>query len=84
MLTQRVAGWSARHRVVTVLGWLLLVAAVYAAGHAVGTKNLTAYDPGQAGTAERVLNQVAPAQQDAYSEDVLIQAQGRGATFTAE
>jgi RND superfamily putative drug exporter len=84
MLTQRVAGWSARHRVVTVVGWLLLVAAVYAAGHAVGTKNLTAYDPGQAGTAERVLNQVAPAQQDAYPEEVLIQAQGRGETFTAD
>jgi hypothetical protein len=39
---------------------------------------------GQVGTAERVLNQVAPAQQNAYPEEVLIQAQGRGETFTAD
>ena len=80
MLTMRIAGWSARHRALTVFGWLLLVALVYAAGHTVGTRNLPAYDPGQSGQAERVLQQVAPAQQDAYSEAVLIQARG-GETF---
>jgi RND superfamily putative drug exporter len=84
MLTQRIAGWSARHRVITVLGWLLLVAGVYAAGHVAGTANVTAYDPGQSGTAERILTQVAPAQQDAYSESVLIQARGHGETFAGD
>ena len=83
MLTERIAGWSARHRALTVFGWLLLVAGVYVGGHAVGTQSLPAYDPGQSGQAERVLQQVAPAQQDAYSETVLIQAHG-GKTFAAD
>ena len=39
-LTERVAGWSARHRKTAVLGWLLLVALVFMAGQAMGSKNL--------------------------------------------
>ena len=83
-LTERVAGWSARHRKTAVSGWLLLVAAIFLAGHALGAKNLPQYDPGQSGQAERVLHQVAPAQYDRYAETVLIQATAPGATFATD
>jgi RND superfamily putative drug exporter len=83
-VTERVAGWSAAHRKTAVFGWLLLVAALFMAGQALGSKNLPQYDLGQAGQAERTLNQVAPAQYGAYSETVLIQATAPGATFTGD
>ena len=83
-LTERVAGWSARHRKTAVSGWLLLVAAIFLAGHALGAKNLPQYDPGQSGQAERVLHQVAPAQYGRYAETVLIQATAPGATFATD
>jgi putative drug exporter of the RND superfamily len=83
-LTERVAGWSARHRKTAVFGWLLLVAAVFMAGQALGGRNLPQYDAGQAGQAERVLNKVAPAQYNAYAETVLVQARAPGATFAAD
>ena len=37
-VTERVAGWSARHRKTAVFGWLLLVAAIFMAGQALGTR----------------------------------------------
>jgi putative drug exporter of the RND superfamily len=80
-VTERVAGWSARHRKTAVFGWLLLVAVVFMAGQALGTKNLPDYDWGQAGQADRVLEKVEPAQFNAYSEAVLIQSRVPGATF---
>ena len=83
-LTERVAGWSARHRKTAVFGWLLLIAAVFMAGQAIGTRNLPAYDAGQSGQAERVLNQATPAQYNAYAETVLIQAKAPGVTFSAD
>ena len=42
------------------------------------------YDAGQSGQAERVLNQVAPAQYNAKPESVLIQAKTPGATFATD
>ena len=55
-VVERVAGWSARHRKVTVFGWLILiVAAVVIGGMASGTKK-TAYDPGDAGRAEHAID----------------------------
>jgi putative drug exporter of the RND superfamily len=71
-IVQRVAGWSARHRKTAVFGWLLLVVAAAVIGQRVGTGNVTSYDPGQAGKAERVLNESVVKQPD--SESVLIQA----------
>jgi len=71
-LTERVAGWSARHRKTAVFGWLLLVAAVFMAGQALGSRNLPQYDADQSGQAERVLHQVSPAQDNKYAETVLI------------
>ena len=83
-LTERVAGWSARHRKTAVFGWLLLIAAIFMAGQALGSRNLPQYDAGQSGQAERVLNQLAPAQDNAYAETVLIQATAPGATFATD
>ena len=62
---ERIAGWSARHRKTAVFGWLLLVAAIFVAGQALGSKNLPSYDAGQAGQAERTLHQFAPARRRA-------------------
>ena len=73
-LTERVACWSAAHRKTVVFGWLLLIAAIFMLGQALGSRNLPAYSSGQAGQAERVLNQDAPAQLNASTENVLIQA----------
>jgi putative drug exporter of the RND superfamily len=80
-VTERVAGWSARHRKTAVFGWLLLVVSVFMAGQVIGSAQLPQYDPGQAGQAERVLSQAAPAQFGAYAESVLIQAKTPGVTF---
>jgi RND superfamily putative drug exporter len=77
-IVERVAGWSARHKKTAVFGWLLLVAACLVIGQRVGTSNVNSYDPGQAGTAERVLDE--PVVQQPDSESVLIQARP-GATF---
>ena len=83
-LTERVAGWSGRHRKTAVFGWLLLVAALFMIGQVVGSKNLPLYDAGQAGQAERVLHQVAPDQYSSYAETVLIQATAPGATYVTD
>ena len=45
-IVERVAGWSARHRLIAVFGWLLLVVAAVMIGHQVGTSNVNNYDPG--------------------------------------
>ena len=83
-LTERAAGWSARHRKIAVFGWLLLVAVLFVLGQVVGSKNLPTYDAGQAGQAERVIHQVAPAQDNNYSETVLIQATAPGAAWATD
>ena len=80
-VTERVAGWSARHRKTAVFGWLLLIAVIFLAGQAIGSGNLPQYDAGQAGQAERIQNQVAPAQYNALAESVLIQARAPGVMF---
>ena len=48
-MVERIAGWSARHRKTAVFGWLALVAVLFVAAQALGSKNLPSYDPGQAG-----------------------------------
>ncbi len=81
-LVQRVAGWSAAHRKTAVLGWLLLVIAAVTVGQLLGTKNVQSYDPGQAGRAERVLNE--PEVQTPPHENVLIQARATGGAFASD
>jgi len=70
-VVERIAGWSARHRAIALIGWLLLVAGAVVIGNMLGTKNLNSYDPGQAGRAERVLARPGVVQR--YAESVLIQ-----------
>jgi len=54
-VTERVAGWSARHRKLAVLSWLVMVVAAVAVGQLLHTPNVPSYDPGQSGQAERTL-----------------------------
>jgi RND superfamily putative drug exporter len=57
-VTERIAGWSARHRKTAVIGWLVLVAAVFVIGGHAGSSQVQSYDPGQSGVAERVLSKL--------------------------
>jgi RND superfamily putative drug exporter len=77
-VVELIAGWSVRHRKTVLLSWLLLVVGAAAIGNALGTKNLTSYDPGQAGRAERVLARPGVVQRP--TETVLIQARSAGRT----
>ena len=75
-VVERVAGWSARHRKTAVLGWLVLVAAVFIAGQMLSAKNLPSNDAGQSGQAEQTLQRLGVA--TAPQENVLIQSRGTG------
>jgi len=83
-VVERIAGWSARHRKTAVFGWLALVAVLFLASQAFGSKNLPTYDPGQAGQAEQALHHAAPAYYGSASEEVLIQARHAGDTFARD
>ena len=78
-IVERVAGWSVRHREIVVISWLLIVVAAFAVGQHLGTSNTNSYDPGQAGRAERILNE--PAVQQPDGESVLIQGRSAAQTF---
>jgi putative drug exporter of the RND superfamily len=81
---ERIAGWSARHRKTAVFGWLALIAVLFVAAQALGSKNLPSYDPGQAGQAERALHQAAPDYYGSSPEEVLIQARAPGHTVARD
>jgi putative drug exporter of the RND superfamily len=83
-LVERIAGWSAQHKKTAVAGWLLLVAVLLVAGHALGTKSVPAYNPGQSGQAERTLHQLTGNASAAPAEDVLIQALAPGQRFSSD
>jgi putative drug exporter of the RND superfamily len=83
-LVERIAGWSARHKKTVVAGWLLLVAVVFVAGHAVGTKSVPSYAAGQSGQAQRTLHQLTGNDSAAPSESVLIQATAPGQRFSSD
>jgi putative drug exporter of the RND superfamily len=77
---ERIACWSARHRIAVIVGWLVLGAGALLAGQLLGTQNQPQYDPGQSGRAEQMLHQfgvVSPP-----SESVLIQARGTSPSAT--
>jgi RND superfamily putative drug exporter len=73
-VVEQIAGWSARHRKTAVLGWLVLVAAVFVAGHMLPAKNVPAYDAGQSGQAEQTLHRLGATTPP--RENVLIQQRG--------
>jgi putative drug exporter of the RND superfamily len=81
-IVERMAGWSARHRLIAVFGWLLLVVAALLIGRQLGTDNINSYDPGQAGQAERVLSR--PVVQQPDSESVLVQGRSSGQTYASD
>jgi RND superfamily putative drug exporter len=73
-MVERIACWSARHRIAVIVGWLVLAGTALLAGQLLGTQSQQQYDPGQAGRAEQMLHQlgvVGPPQ-----ETVLIHARG--------
>jgi len=83
-VVERIAGWSARHKKTAVFGWLLLVAVVFAAGQALGTKSLPTYNAGQAGQAEHTLQHLTGNAFAAPTESVLIQAKAPGQRFASD
>ena len=75
-VVERIACWSARHRAVALIGWLVMVGGAMLAGQLSGTQSQPQYDPGQSGVAERMLTSlhvVTPP-----SESVLIQSRTPG------
>ncbi len=57
-VTERVACWSARHRIIALAGWMVMVGGALLAGHVYGTQSQPQYDPGQSGVAERMLDRL--------------------------
>ena len=76
-MIERIAGWSARHRKTAVLGWLVMVAAIFVLGSMLPASSVPSNDAGQSGRAEQTLQRlgftVPPA------ESVLIQQRGSAA-----
>jgi len=83
-VVERVAGWSARHKKTAVFGWLLLVAVIFMAGQALGTKSVPSYDPGQSGQAQRTLHQLTGNSSGPAAESVLIQAKTAGQGWASD
>ena len=79
-VTERIAAWSARHRKLAVLTWLVMVVAAFTVGQLLHTPNIQSYDTGQSGQAERTLNDLKVTSPPA--EHVLIQS--RHGTVTTD
>ena len=75
-LVERIACWSARHRIAVIVGWLVLAATAMLGGHLLGTQSQPQYDPGQSGQAEQMLTRLGVVTPP--SESVLIQARSTG------
>src|SRR5260370_8027807 len=82
-VTERIACWSARHAVIALVGWLVMVGGALLAGHVYGTQSQPQYDPGSSGVAERMLDRLQVVTPP--SESVLIQSRTPGPerTFAA-
>ncbi|MQY06326.1 MMPL family transporter [Actinomadura macrotermitis] len=79
-LTERIAGWSVRHRALAITGWFALAVVAVLASAVLGLDSKNSTDPGESGRADRVLDA-----QTAYlplQENVLVQARTGGAPFT--
>jgi len=79
---ERIACWSARHRVSVIAGWLALAAVALLAGQLLGTQSQPQYDPGQAGQAEQTLHQLGVVSPPA--ESVLVRAQAGAPGYPAD
>jgi putative drug exporter of the RND superfamily len=80
-MVERIACWSARHRIAVIAGWLVLAVVALLGGHFLGTQSQPQYDPGQSGQAEQMLSKLGVVTPPA--ESVLIQARhgGPGSTY---
>ncbi len=80
-MVERIACWSARHRIAVIAGWLILAVLALLGGHLLGTQSQPQYDPGQSGQAEQMLSRLGVVTPPA--ESVLIQARhtGPGSTY---
>jgi putative drug exporter of the RND superfamily len=74
---ERIACWSARHRIAVLVAWLVLGGLALLAGLQLGTQSQPQYDPGQAGQAEQMLHRLGVVSPP--TESVLIQARGPAA-----
>jgi putative drug exporter of the RND superfamily len=81
-MVERIAGWSVRHRKTAVIGWLLLVVAVFAGGHMVPATNVPSYDAGQSGQAEQTLHRLNVTFPPA--ESVLVQSRSPGRALATD
>jgi RND superfamily putative drug exporter len=79
-LVERIAAWSARHKKLAVLTWLVMVVAAFTVGQLLHTPNIQSYDTGQSGQAERTLNDLKVTSPP--GEHVLIQS--RHGTVTTD
>jgi RND superfamily putative drug exporter len=79
-VTERIAAWSARHKKLAVLTWLVMVVAAFTVGQLLHTPNIQSYDTGQSGQAERTLNDLKVTSPP--GEHVLIQS--RHGTVTTD
>jgi RND superfamily putative drug exporter len=78
-LVERVAGWSARHRLLAITGWFALVIMAVVSSALIPGQGVSGIDPGESGRAEKVLDA-----QHAYVpvlENVLVQSR-TNARFT--
>jgi putative drug exporter of the RND superfamily len=83
-VVERIACWSARHKVMALVAWLVMAGGALLAGHLYGTASQPQYDPGPSGVAERMLTSlhvISPP-----SESVLVQSRTPGPerTFAAD
>jgi putative drug exporter of the RND superfamily len=81
-VVERIACWSARHRLIVIGTWLLFVGLAVAIGQVATGQGRPQYDPGQSGQAEQTLHQLGVVTPPL--ESVLIQARARGATFATD
>ncbi|WP_214412373.1 MMPL family transporter [Sphaerisporangium fuscum] len=77
---ERIAGWSTRHRTLAITCWLALVVIGILSSALVTGPSVSSTDPGEAGRAERVLDQRRV--NVPVLENVLIQARDGGRRFT--
>ncbi|GAA4223054.1 RND superfamily putative drug exporter [Streptosporangium album] len=81
-LTERIAGWSVRHRMVTIVGWFTLVIVSVLASTVLGLGSTNSTDPGESGRADRVLD--AQIGYVPLQENVLVQPLKDGPLLAAD
>jgi RND superfamily putative drug exporter len=81
-VVERIACWSAQHRLIVLGAWLLGVGLAVFVGQVAGGPSKPQYDPGQTGRTEHTLNQLGVVTPPA--ESVLIQERLPGATFNSD